>query len=229
MTAHIPSPDLPIHGTVYGVLLNSQAEWQAAAPLMVSAPYQAPPKAPVLYIKTANTWTLSEHAIAVPSHLPAVEIGATLGVVLSEQGALRGYLLLNDLSVPHSVAEQGFYRPPVKYKCIDGFLGVGAQLLPAADLPDPHAITLEVRINGTLRQTVQLGQMRRLLPQLLADVGEFMTFQAGDVLMLGLDVCHEGPEAGRRPHAVVGDVVEIHAPGVPGLGVLRHHLIGAVA
>jgi len=229
MTAHIPSPDLPIHGTVYGVLLNSQAEWQAAAPLMASAPYQAPPKAPVLYIKTANTWTLSQHAIAVPSQLQAVEIGATLGVVLSEQGALRGYVLLNDLSVPHSVAEQGFYRPPVKYKCIDGFLGVGAQLLPAADLPNPNAITLEVRINGTLRQTVQLGQMRRLLPQLLADVGEFMTLQAGDVLMLGLDVCHEGPEAGRRPHAVVGDVVEIHAPGVPGLGVLRHPLIGAVA
>ena len=196
---------------------------------MVNAPYQAPPKAPVLYIKTANTWTLSEHAIAVPSHLPAVEIGATLGVVLSEQGALRGYLLLNDLSVPHSVAEQGFYRPPVKYKCIDGFLGIGAQLLPAADLPDPNAITLEVRINGTLCQTVQLGQMRRLLPQLSADVGEFMTLQAGDVLMLGLDVCHDGPEAGRRPQAVVGDVVDIHAPGVPGLGVLRHHLIGAVA
>lgn len=229
MTAHIPSPDLPIHGTVYGVLLNSQAEWQVAAPLMASAPYQAPPKAPVLYIKTANTWTLSEHATAVPSHLSAVEIGATLGAVLSEQGALRGYVLLNDLSVPHSVAKQGFYRPPVKYKCIDGFLGVGAQLLPAADLPDPHAITLEVRINGTLRQTVQLGQMRRLLPQLLADVAEFMTLQAGDVLMLGLDVCHDGSEAGRRPQAVVGDVVEIHAPGVPGLGVLRHHLIGAVA
>ncbi|WP_408596856.1 fumarylacetoacetate hydrolase family protein [Limnohabitans sp.] len=229
MTAHIPSPDLPIHGTVYGVLLNSQAEWQVAAPLMSNAPYQAPPKAPVLYIKTANTWTLSEHAIAVPSHVSAVEIGATLGVVLSEEGALRGYVLLNDLSVPHSVAEQGFYRPPVKYKCIDGFLGVGAQLLPAVDLPAPHAITLQVRINGTLRQTVQLGQMRRRLPQLLADVGEFMTLQAGDVLMLGLDICHDGPESGHRPHAVVGDVVEIDAPGVPGLGVLRHHLIGAVA
>jgi 5-oxopent-3-ene-1,2,5-tricarboxylate decarboxylase/2-hydroxyhepta-2,4-diene-1,7-dioate isomerase len=229
MTAHTPSPDLPIHGTVYGVLLNSQAEWQTATPLMSSAPYQAPPKAPVLYIKTANTWTLSGCAIAVPSHLPAVEIGATLGVVLSEQGALRGYVLLNDLSVPHSVAEQGFYRPPVKYKCIDGFLGVGAQLLPAVDLPDPNALCLEVHINGVLRQTVQLGQMRRLLPQLLADVGEFMTLQAGDVLMLGLDVCHDGPEARQRPLARVGDVVEIHASGVPGLKPLRNPLIGAVA
>ena len=229
MTAHLPSADLPIHGTVYGVLLNSQAEWQAAAPLMASAPYQAPPKAPVLYIKTANTWTLSGHAIAVPSQHASVEIGATLGVVLTEQGAVRGYVLLNDVSVPHSVAAQGFYRPPVKYKCIDGFLGVGAQLLPASDLPNPHAITLEVRINGTLRQTVQLGQMRRLLPQLLADVDAFMTLQAGDVLMLGLDVCHDGAEAGQRPHAVVGDVVDIHAPGVPGLGVLRNHLMGAVA
>lgn len=229
MTAHSPSPDLPIHATVYGVLLNSEAEWQQAAPLMASAPYQAPPKAPVLYIKTANTWTLSEHAVAVPSALPAVEVGASLGVVLSEQGAVRGYVLLNDLSVPHSVADQGFYRPPVKYKCIDGFLGVGAQLLPAADLPDPNAITLDVRINGVLRQTVRLAAMRRHLRALLADVHEFMTLQAGDVLMLGLDVCHDGPEAGRRPQAVVGDVVDIHAPGVPGLGSLRNNLIGALA
>jgi len=74
--------ELPIHGTVYGVLLNAHAEWQSASALMHEAPYKAPPSAPVLYVKTANTWSAHDSTIPVPADVPAVEIGATLGVVL---------------------------------------------------------------------------------------------------------------------------------------------------
>lgn len=220
---------LPIHGTVYGVLLNSAAEWQATEPLMHEPPYKAPPQAPVLYIKTANTWSANDTAIALPRGVGEVEVGATLAAVMGTQGHVRGFVLLNDWSLPHSVDAQGFYRPPVKSKCIDGFLGVGANLWPAADLPEPNAHTLTVRINGALCQTVDLAQMRRPWPALLAAVSEFMTLQAGDVLMLGLDVLREGPRAGRRPLARAGDVVEVSCPGVPGLGVLRHTLVQEAA
>ena len=34
-------------GTVYGTLLNQRSEYEALAPQMHDAPYQAPPKAPV--------------------------------------------------------------------------------------------------------------------------------------------------------------------------------------
>jgi 5-oxopent-3-ene-1,2,5-tricarboxylate decarboxylase/2-hydroxyhepta-2,4-diene-1,7-dioate isomerase len=67
------------------------------------------------------------------------------------------------------------------------------------------------------------------LTQLLADVNEFMTLQAGDVLMLGLDICTQGPDAGHRPLARVGDVIEIQVPGLAGLGVMRHTLVAAPA
>jgi 5-oxopent-3-ene-1,2,5-tricarboxylate decarboxylase/2-hydroxyhepta-2,4-diene-1,7-dioate isomerase len=222
-------PDVPLHGTVYGVLLNAHAEWQASAHAMHDAPYKASPQAPVLYIKTANTWSADGDDIALPAGVDTVEVGASLGVVMSERGALRGFVLLNDVSLPHSVDQQGFYRPPVKSKCIDGFLGIGAHLLPASDLPEPNAHTLEVRINGVLRQVVDLAQMRRDLPTLLADVGEFMTLQAADVLMLGLDICTDGPDAGHRPHAHAGDVIDITMPGVPGLGLLRNTLVKEAA
>lgn len=230
MTTH----ELPIHGTVYGVLLNSNAEWQSASPHMHEAPYKAAPAAPVLYVKTANTWSINDSTIPVPADVPEVEIGATLGVVMGAPNAagaphLRGFVLLNDVSVPHSVEGQGFYRPPVKYKCLDGFLGVGPALVPASDVTHPNALQLEVRINGVLRQTVHLADMRRLLPDLLADVNDFMTLQAGDVLMLGLGICQDGPEAGHRPLARVGDVIDIQAQGLPGLGVLRHTLVTAPA
>ena len=218
----------PIHGTVYGVLLNGQNEWRRAEPLMAQPPYNAPPHAPVLYIKTANTWSANDTAIPIPRDVAHVEVGATLAAVMA-QDHVRGFVLCNDVSLPHGAHAQGFYRPPVRSKCIDGFLGVGPTLLPAADLPSPNAQVIDVRINGVLQQTVNLSHMRRDLPTLLAEVNAFMTLQAADVLMLGLDVCQDGPHAGHRPLVRAGDVVEIHMPNVPGLGVLRHTFVQATA
>lgn len=220
---------IPIHGTVYGVLLNAHHEWSLCEPFMREAPYQAPPSEPVLYIKTANTWSAHNAAIALPKHVPAIEIGATLGVVIGEANAnqetpMVGFVLLNDFSIPHGIAEQGFYRPPVKYKNGDGFLAIGPHLASWGDVPNPNQLALEVRVNGTLQQTVDLQTMRRHLPQLLADVSAFTPLKAGDVLMLGLDVCNQGRDAGRRPQAFAGDEIEIHAPLCAALGHLRNRL-----
>ena len=69
-------------GTVYGVLLNFRAEFDALAPQMNQPPYKAPPKAPVLYVKTANTWSPHGSAIPVPAQVDAVEVGATIAMVI---------------------------------------------------------------------------------------------------------------------------------------------------
>lgn len=191
----------PMTGTVYGVLLNFRAEREALATQMDQPPYQAPPRAPVLYIKTANTWSASGAAITVPSHVPAVEIGASVGLVMGAAGRVAGVVLMNDLSVPHA----SFYRPPVKFKNLDGFLGVGGTLLAC----DPDTLVLEVKVNGETRQRVDFADTVRNSHALLADVGEFMTLHAGDVLMLGC--------APARPLARAGDRIEISAPGFPPL------------
>jgi hypothetical protein len=49
------------------------------------------------------------------------------------------------------------------------------------------------------------------------------------VLMLGLDVCGQGPEAGHRPHARAGDVIDIRAPQCAALGHLRNSLVQEAA
>lgn len=224
-----PTPSLPIRGTVYGVLLNSQDEWQSAEAHMHQAPYKAPPVAPVLYVKTANTWNPSQNNIAVPADVAAVEVGATLGLVVDAQAQAKAFVLLNDVSLPHTVADQGFYRPPVKYKNLDGFLGVGTHAVAASALPAPETLQLQVHINGVLRQTVDLAAMRRDMSALLRDVQHCMALCEDDVVMLGLGICTQGLEAGRRPHARVGEVVTISAPQAPALGVLRHTLVAAPA
>ena len=201
---------LPPLRTVYGTLLNFRGEFDAWAPKMNEAPYKAPPKAPVLFIKPANTWSADGAAIAVPAGVAQVEVGATIGMVMNGAGGVAGYVLMNDLSVPHA----SYFRPPVKFKCLDGFLGIGERVRPRNEAGDPSVFKLEVRINGELKQTVRFSELVRPAERLLADVSEFMTFAAGDVLMLGCD-------AG-RPLAKVGDEIRI---SMPALGSLTNTLI----
>jgi len=188
-------------GTVYGVLLNFHAEVEALAPQMNQPPYKAPPKSPVLYVKTANTWSPHGSAITVPAKVDAVEVGATIAMVIGADNDVEGFVLMNDLSIPHA----SFFRPPVKFKCVDGFLGIGPAMRDAQEVADPAHFELEVRINGELKQSVDFSQTVRSASQLLADVGDFMTLAHGEVLILGCD-------AG-RPLARPGDRIEISAPG----------------
>ncbi len=205
-------------GTVYGTLLNFRSELAAWAPKMHDAPYKAPPKAPVLYIKTANTWSADGASIPVPARAPQVEIGATIAMVMKAPGEVGGYRLMNDLSLPHA----SFFRPPVKFKCLDGFLGIGDALLPAGPDVDASKFVLEVRINGALKQTVRFSELLRDARKLLADVSGFMTLGEGDALMLGCDILAQGG----RPLAKVGDVIELSAPG---FGQLTNTLVAEPA
>ena len=193
-------------GTVFGTLLNFQREHALWMPRMNDAPYKAPPNAPVLYIKTANTFTASGHSIALPAGQTVV-VSATLGLVVDARG-VAGAVLFNDVAMAHD----SYYRPAVRFQCVDGFLGVGPECVALARLGGLSALSalqLELRINGVHRQTTALAGLVRDAATLLADVSEFMTLQPGDVLLLGSDCLPDGS----RPRVHAGDTVEISATG----------------
>ena len=191
-------------GTVYGTLLNFRREWDHWSARMTQDPHKAAPQAPVLYVKTANTFSPAGQALQLQDGVTEVDIGATLGLVIGDDGQVAGAALLNDWSVPHA----SYYRPPVKFRCRDGFLALPQQITPG-QLQDWATLQIAVSRNGERVQTVDLRELMRGLPTLLADVGEFMTLQAGDVLMVGTDCLADGT----RPRAKAGDRVEISAPG----------------
>lgn len=197
-------PYLP-GGTVYGTLLNFRREHALWAPRMREAPYKAPPAAPVLYIKTANTFTRSGQAIALPRGVAEVEVAASLGLVAGEGGRVAGAVLFNDVAIPH----ESYYRPPVKYRCVDGFLGAGDALRPVTDLGELAALVLELRVDGVMRQRTALADLVRDAATLWADVNAFQSMRPGDVLMVGTDCLDDGT----RPRAKAGDSVEITATG----------------
>ena len=207
------------NGTVYGTLLNFRREHAVFVPQMVQPPYKAAPQAPVLYVKTANTFTPNGGTVAVPARVPRVEVGATLAMVFgpSSGPGIAHWVLMNDFSLPHV----SYFRPPVKFKCLDGFLGLGSACVSPEILGDPARVTLQVHINGELKQALDFSELIRDAKTLVRDVREFMSLREGDVLMLGLD-CLAG---GGRPLAQVGDTVDIHSPGHPQLGVLSNSLV----
>jgi 5-oxopent-3-ene-1,2,5-tricarboxylate decarboxylase/2-hydroxyhepta-2,4-diene-1,7-dioate isomerase len=189
-------------GTVYGALLNFQQEWNLRAPQMPEAPHKGAPKAPVLFIKTANTFKPSGGSIAIPPSVAEVDIGANLAWVFGADAKPVACVLVNDVSIPH----ESYYRPPVKFKCVDGFMGVGAKARAIAQVKT-DSVVLTVKVNGKEVQRVNYADTVRKSQTLLADIAEFMTFQEGDVLLLGSDCLPDG----KRPRAKVGDVVEISA------------------
>ncbi len=208
-TAHVlPTAVTPPTGAVYGVLMNTESEWQALATAMLQPPYNAAPQAPVLYIKTANTYSPSASVLRLPPDVQQVAIGATVsmgfgpvaGVFTAQQAinSIAYWRLMLDVCVPHT----SFFRPPVRHHCRDGFLGLG-QPVPGGATAAPPA--LDLRINGRSVPTIDWSQLKRSPAQLVQDVCEFQQLGPGDELMLGC-VFH-------KPLVGPGDRVELLAPG----------------
>lgn len=199
-------------GTVYGTLLNFTTEWDHWAERMTQPPYKAAPKAPVLYVKTSNTFQRSGEKTLLDDDAKQVYVGAGVGLIIGADGTPDQVVLLNDFSTDHD----NYYRTPIKGKNRDGFLTVGEPL--ALD-PDAGldafigALSLDVIINGEHQQTVDLSTLRRPPSTLLTDIAEFMTLQPGDVLLLGTDCRPDGT----RPLVKAGDHVEISANGLASL------------
>lgn len=212
-------------GTVYGCLLNFRREWQLLGERMAQPPHKAPPQAPVLYVKTANTWSTSGTGIVLPVGADAVLVGASVALVMGPRQwpaggdralpTVAGYVLVNDLELPGAT----YFRPAVKTRCVDGFLGLGAHMVAAGDAGDPATFALQVHINGDLRQTIRFDDLVRDAATLVRDVDAFMSLRAGDLLLLGCDA--------ERPTAQAGDHIEISLAEQPAFGVLSNTLLPA--
>src|ERR1700674_5202408 len=100
-----------LSGTVYGALLNHRSALAALGPAVNQPPYNAPPDAPVLYIKPRNTLALSGSIVRIPPGTPELEVGACVGVVIGRTACrvpepraldyVAGYLIVADVSIPH--------------------------------------------------------------------------------------------------------------------------------
>jgi 5-oxopent-3-ene-1,2,5-tricarboxylate decarboxylase/2-hydroxyhepta-2,4-diene-1,7-dioate isomerase len=188
---------------VYGALLNQRAALAALGAAVSQPPYKAPPRAPVLYLKPRNTLNPDGGDVPVPGDAPELEAGASLAVIIGSAACrvpaaralefVAGYAIVDDVSVPHA----SFYRPSVRQKARDGSCCIGPAVA-RERIADPDALDIRVFVDDRLVQRGDTRDLVRPVRQLIADVTDFMTLQAGDLLLVGVPAGAPRVRAGQR-------------------------------
>ena len=210
--------DTPTRGAVYGVLMNYRGALEAFR--MIGVGSSVPPKAPVLFVKPANTWIAYGDAIPIPRDVECIETGAALGIVMGKTACrvaavdaldfVAGYTIVNDFCEPH----QSYDRPATRERCRDGFCAIGPWVMPRQSVASPDSLRLRVLVNGELRAENSTANMVRSVARLIADVTEFVTLSPGDILHAG------APE--NAPSIIAGDRVRIEFDGI---GALENRVV----
>jgi len=209
-----------VHGTLFGIALNYKGLLNQRLAEFEQAPYKQLPVKPVLFIKTPNTRNAHNRAVVYPINVERLQAGPALGVVIGKTASrvsienamehVAGYTIVNEFSLP----EDSYYRPAVKAKCRDGFCSFGPEVVPASEIADPHNLTITLRVNGEVHQQNSTANFVRSIPQLIAELSEFMTLHEGDLLITGT------PEG--RVDIRPGDQVEVE---ITSLGQLANHIV----
>lgn len=191
-----------------------------------------PPPEPVVFGKFGNTIIGPEAPIRLPAVSTQVDYEAELVVVIGRRGRripraaafdfVAGYMNGNDVSA----RDWQIGRPGKQWllgKTPDTFAPIGPWLVTAEDVPDPHDLSIRLRLNG---RTMQDGSTRELIfgvDELIAYVSQLMTLEPGDVIFTGTPA---GVGMGRHPPVFLrpGDVVEVE---ISGLGTLRNPVVSA--
>ena len=218
----IEVPPYQLSGVVYATLLNHRSAWQELGEAVNHPPYDAPPKAPVLYVKPRNTLAASGDPVPVPAGVIELELEASLGLVIGRPACrleearaleyLAGYLIVNDVSIPH----RPYYRPSIRARARDGFCPVGPRVVPCAAIANPDDLAIRVFIDGKLRQQTGTSQLVRSIRRLLADVTDFMTLSPGDILAVGAAAPAPRVRAGQQARIEIDGLGQLESPFVQG-------------
>jgi 5-oxopent-3-ene-1,2,5-tricarboxylate decarboxylase/2-hydroxyhepta-2,4-diene-1,7-dioate isomerase len=119
-----------------------------------------------------------ECELAVVIGKPGRDIAAT-----DAMDHVAGYTIANDYAVRDYL--ETWLRPNLRVKNRDGATVLGPWFVPAAEVPDPHALALRTFVNGTLVQQGNTSHMVHRVPELIEVLSRFMTLAPGDVILTG--------------------------------------------
>lgn len=104
-----------------------------------------------------------------------------------------------------------------KGKSADTLKPIGPWLVTKEDVPNPNDLDISITINGETRQSSNTGDMVFSVAELVSQISNFLTWEAGDVMFTGTP---PGVGYGMDPQTYLnpGDVME---PTIAGLGAHR--------
>jgi 2,4-didehydro-3-deoxy-L-rhamnonate hydrolase len=187
------------------------------------------PEAPLIFSKFPSAINGPHDPIVIPRGNPQVDYEVELGVVMGRRGRqiaeaaayehIAGYLVFNDVSAR---LWQFSDKQWTRGKSCDTFAPIGPWLTTKDEVPDPHNLAVETRVNGEVRQRSNTRYMVFRIPMLLAYISESITLEPGDVIATGTP---SGVGVFRKPPVFLkpGDLVEME---IERLGKLRNPVAG---
>ena len=190
------------------------------------------PERPILFAKWPNALIGPGEPIVIPEIASKIDYEAELGVVIGSRvrgvskdnalEAVRGYLCLNDVSARDlQFSDKQWSRG----KSPDTFCPVGPALVPAADVPDPQALSIRAILNGHTLQDSSTANMVFGVADLIAFITQAITLEPGDLIATGTPA---GVGAFRDPPVFMqaGDEITIE---IERLGALTNPVVAATA
>jgi len=179
-----------------------------------------PPKYPTLFGKFPHTLIGHKNPIQLPEISDQVDYEAELAIVIGKAGKsikaedafkhIAGYTVLNDVSV------RDFQNRTLQWlqgKNFDRSCPVGPYLVTKDEVPNPDALEIELRLNGTVMQHSNTSDFIFSVPDIIEYISQIMTLEPGDIISTGTP---SGVGVARDPQVFLkaGDLVEIELQGV---------------
>ncbi|GIV19839.1 MAG: hypothetical protein KatS3mg023_1590 [Armatimonadota bacterium] len=186
------------------------------------------PQKPIVFVKVPSALIAHGEAIVYPRITQELDYEGELAVVIGRKarnvpaeeamGYVAGYTIMNDVTARDLQRTEGQWS---RAKGCDTFAPCGPWLVTADEIEDPHALTIETRVNGELRQHSSTGDMIFPIPALIAHISAAITLLPGDIITTGTPA---GVGVYRQPKGLLqpGDEVVIR---IEGIGELRNHVV----
>ena len=181
------------------------------------------PKAPLIFSKYDTCVAASEDSILLPKGSEQVDFEAELAVVIGRlaknikvENAMDhvfGYTNFNDVSARDMQFADGQWQ---RGKSCDTFAPFGEFVATKDEIPDPHNLRIQFRLNGETMQDSNTNQLIFKIPELVEYLSRSITLEPGDIIATGTP---PGVGFARKPPIFLkdGDVCEVE---IDGLGVL---------
>src|SRR6476659_8240090 len=178
--------------------------------------------APLIFANFTTSLIGPGDPIVIPSIVTKCDYEAELGVVLgatvrnvSKENAFEAvavYVVANDVSARDLQFSDGQWT---RGKSPDTFCPVGP-LVPAADVPDPHALGIRAILNGETMQDSTTANLIFGIDEVISYASQTSTLEAGDLILTGTPA---GVGVFRDPPRLLqpGDEITIEIDGVGSL------------
>jgi 2-keto-4-pentenoate hydratase/2-oxohepta-3-ene-1,7-dioic acid hydratase in catechol pathway len=187
----------------------------------------------IVFFQNVDAIIGPDEPVVHPEHLTSeLDYELELAVVIAKEGKwfgpeeaeeyIGGYVIFNDITardIQRREMESGVFS---FCKAIDTFCPLGPWIVTPDEIPDPHDLAMELRVNGERRQESHSGRMSVTIPEILAHYSP-LGYSAGDVVSTGTVSGVAGfSEDAASLYLKPGDVIECE---IERIGVLRNPVV----